>query len=549
MRAEWSAVEAEAVDMEGMVAAPQVAAVEAGVHALRDGGNAVDAAVVAAFVQIVVDPQMCGLGGFGMATVRTADGGEAAVDFNASAGARVTPDMWAEHVLSEDWTGYGYHLDGAVNDIGYQSIMTPGTVAGLAELLRRFGSGALTWADALAPAIAIAEQGAVVTPELWRLWNGPASGLFISMGQRMYGNAANAALYLDTTGQTPLPGARFHNPDQLQTLRRLAESGPEDFYTGALARELAADLAANDAFVTADDLAEYRVRVTEPLRLRYRDSELATSPPAGGGVCLAQILKIIEGDDLADLGHNSSAYIALLAHAMQAGFYDWNSVCGDPAFVDVPLDELLSDAHAGQWRERIRRGERIHVPRYPETHTTTNVSVMDDVGNAIALTHSLGASSGVVTPGTGVHWNNCMNTANPIPGHANSIAPGKRRLTGMAPTIATRDGQPFLALGAPGGTRIITSVLQTLLNSLDHGMSPLEAVSAPRFDCQGDMLDCEARIPSWTRAELAARGFTLYANPAGWDPYSVTQLVTRDAGSGAFAGAADPRGGGMALST
>jgi gamma-glutamyltranspeptidase/glutathione hydrolase len=217
--------------------------------------------------------------------------------------------------------------------------------------------------------------------------------------------------------------------------------------------------------------------------------------------------------------------------------------------VDVPLDELLSEAHASQWRERIRRGERIHVPRYPETRTTTNVSVMDAAGNAIALTHSLGASSGVVTPGTGVHWNNCMNCADPIPGHANSIAPGKRRLTGMSPTIASRAGQAQLALGAPGGTRIITSVLQTLINALDHRLAPLEAVAAPRFDCQGDVLDCEARIPSWTQAELTARGFGHYANPAGWDGYSITQLVTRDPASGVFAGAADPRGGGQALGT
>ena len=197
---------------------------------------------------------------------------------------------------------------------------------------------------------------------------------------------------------------------------------------------------------------------------------------------------------------------------MKAAYHDWYRFVADPAFVDVPVEILLSDERADEWYTKIKAGEQFSVPRYPESPTTTNITVMDEAGNSIALTHSLGASSGVVSTGYGFSWNNIMNSANPQPGLPNSIAPGKSRITGMCPTIVLRDGEVVLALGAPGGTRIITGVLQTLLNVLDHGLSPVEAVSAPRFDCQSDMLDCEARIPSWVKAELAERGFQVVPN-------------------------------------
>jgi gamma-glutamyltranspeptidase/glutathione hydrolase len=174
---------------------------------------------------------------------------------------------------------------------------------------------------------------------------------------------------------------------------------------------------------------------------------------------------------------------------------------------------------------------------------------MDETGNAIALTHSLGASSGVVSAGYGFTWNNIMNTANPQPGLPNSIAPGKARITGMCPTIVLRDGEVVLTLGAPGGTRIITGVLQALLNVLDHGLSPVEAVSAPRFDCQGEILDCEARIPSWTKAALADRGFKIWPNAAPYGNFALVQAITRDPATGVMRGGADPRSGGAAMGT
>ncbi|HYI14671.1 MAG TPA: gamma-glutamyltransferase [Thermomicrobiales bacterium] len=533
--------------MGGMVVAPQVPAVETGVDVLRNGGNAIDAAVTAAFVQMVVDPQMCGIGGFGAATVRTASGEEVTVDFNGTAGSKATPEMWQDIVIEQDWTGYGYHLEGKVNDVGYGSIMTPGTVAGMAELLDRFGT--ISWKDALQAAIRISDAGYVVSPELWRIWNMPGFGLHSSFGERLKATEPCRAIYFKEDGSGYLPGERFMNPDHTRTLQRLADGGPREFYEGGLAQELAADLAANGSFITAEDMAGYQVRVSEPIRMTYRGQTVLTNPPAGGGICMAQTLKIIEHEDIAALGLNSVEYIDLVGHAMKAAYHDWYAFVADPAFVDVPVEMLLSDERADEWYAKIKAGETFTVPRYPESPTTTNISVMDEAGNAIALTHSLGASSGVVSAGHGFTWNNIMNTANPQPGLPNSIAPGKARITGMCPTIVLRDGEVVLTLGAPGGTRIITGVLQALLNVLDHGLSPVEAVSAPRFDCQGETLDCEARIPSWTKAELADRGFKIWPNPAPYGNFALVQAITRDPATGKLRGGADPRGGGAAMGT
>lgn len=531
---------------QGTVVAPQVPAVEAGVMVLRNGGNAVDAAVTAAFVQMVVDPQMCGIGGFGVGTVRTASGEEAVVDFNGTTGSRATPGMWEDMVLEQDWTGYGYHLQGRVNDVGYGAIMTPGTVAGMAELLRRWGT--ISWADALAPAIRISEEGFAISPELWRIWNTPGAGNFIPFKERLAATEPSRRLFIKDDGSLPLPGSRFSNPDHTRTLQRLAAGGPQEFYTGDLSKEIAADLAANGSFITAEDLAAYQVRVSDPLEIMYRGQRVLTNPPAGGGICMAQTLKIIEHEDIAALGLNSTAYIDLVAHAMKAAYHDWYKYVGDPGHVDVPVEWLLSDERADEWYARIKANEHFSVPRYPEAPDTTNITVVDAAGNTIALTHSLGASGGVVSAGLGFTWNNIMNTANPVPGLPNSIAARKARITGMCPTIVLRDDEVVLALGAPGGTRIITGVLQALLNVLDHGLSPVEAVSAPRFDCQSDMLDCEARIPSWTKAELAERGFQIFPNPAPYGNFALVQAVVRDPATGALRGGSDPRGGGAVLS-
>lgn len=531
--------------MHGMVAAPQINAVDAAASVLRRGGNAIDAAVTGAFVQMVVDPQMCGVAGFGVANVRAAGGAQRILDFNSPAGSRAGERMWEDIVEEQDWTGYGYHLKGQVNDVGYGSIMTPTTVAGMAELLRRFGT--IEWKDALQPAIDYAENGFVVTPSLWLTWNMPSPEGRIGMFRRIQTTAASSAIYLKPNGQTPRPGERLKNPDYAAVLRRLADAGPEDFYHGELAQRMAEDLGKNGSYITAEDLANYQVRDLDPLEISYRGYRVTSNPPAGGGICMEEILQIVENEDIGKLGLNSLPYIDLVAHAMRAAYADWYGRVGDPYFVDVPVGELISDERAAEWYGKIKRGEHFEVPRYPEETGTTHITVIDEAGNCVAVTHSLGASSGVVTPGLGFTYNNNMNAANPQPGRPNSIAPGKTRITGMCPTIVFQGDEPVLALGAPGGTRIITGVTQVTLNVLDHRLSAVEAVSAPRFDCQGPILDCEGRIPSWVKDALAERDFQLFPNSASYGNFSRVQAIRRDPITQALDGGSDPRGSGGAV--
>jgi len=532
----------------GMVVAPQPPAVEAGARVLQAGGNAFDAVIATAFAQMVVDPQMCGIGGFGCVTIYDAVRDAATViDFNATAGNAATADQWANRIVDEHWNGYGWVLDGDVNDVGYGSIATPGTVAGLAELHQRFAT--CSWAELLQPAIRLATEGFLVSPELARRWAAPpADGMPGSMA-RLGFNEESRRLYLHAGDQTYGVGERFRNPDYAATLMRLAERGPDEFYSGELSRRIAADLDANGSTVTLADLQSYRPRIHEPLMGSYLGHAIATNHPAGGGVTVLEMLNILEQYDLVTMGHSTEDYVFTMARAQLAAMLDRAEHVGDPAFVDVPVTTLASKERAAAWAARIDSSERLVVPRYhPDAATTTHVTVVDRAGNCVALTHTLGASSGVITPGLGFMYNNAMNCFDPHPGTVNSIAPGKGRITGIAPTIAFTDGRPCLALGAPGGTRIMTGIVQVIVNALAFGMSAVEAVSAPRLDCQSDTLDAEARIPSWVIQGAADRAeLKVWPNPAPYGNFSLVQAVIIDPASGVVAGGADPRSGGAVM--
>ena len=532
----------------GMVVAPQPPAVEEGARVLQAGGNAFDAAIATAFAQMVVDPQMCGVGGFGCLTLYDARHDDVVViDFNAAAGQAATPDQWEHGIVDEHWDGYGWRLEHHINDVGYGAIATPGTIAGLAELYRRFAS--LPWAQLLQPAIRLARDGFLVPPELARRWAAPARATMLPAIARLGFNEESRRIYLKGENKTYTLGERFRNPDYAATLDTLAALGPEEFYVGDMAKRMAGDLAQNGSTVTLDDLRAYRPRVQSPITGAYLGNDIATNNAPGGGVSILEILNILEGYDLPALGHNSEDYLYTVARAQIASLIDRADYVGDPAFVDVPIDMLVSKQRADLWRERLATGERVVAPRYqPDSPTTTNVTVVDRAGNCIALTHSLGASSGVITPGLGFMYNNVMNCFDPRPGLVNSIAPGKQRITGIAPTIAFTNGRPSVVLGAPGGTRIMTGIFHVLVNVLAFDMSAVEAVSAPRFDCQSDILDAEARIPSWVRQASADRaGLTLWPNPAPYGNFSLVQAIVLDTATCAVTGGADPRSGGAMM--
>ena len=532
----------------GMVVAPQPYAVEEGVKVLQAGGNAFDAAIATAFAQMVVDPQMCGVAGFGCMTLYNA-GRDAAqvIDFNATAGAKATPAMWADRIVDEAWSGYGWILKGAVNDVGYGAIAVPGTVAGLAELHRNHAT--LPWADLLQPAIRLAHEGYLLGPELMRLWLQQTQRAIPGQHDRIGYSAEGRRIYLNADGSVPQLGSRIRNPEYAAVLERIAAGGPAAFYTGEIAERMVADIAAHGGTVTLEDLQNYRPRISEPVRGSYLGYDLATNPAPGGGVTVLGILNILEGYDLSAMGFGSVEHVYTVARAQAAAMADRQALIGDPAFVDVPTARLIAKEHAAEWRQRLDAGERVTVPRYhPDSPTTTNVSVADRYGNCIALTHTLGSSNGTITPGLGLMYNNAMNCFDPRPGRVNSIAPGKGRITGICPTIAFKNGAPALVLGAPGGTRIMTGVQQVIVNVLAYRMSAVEAVSAPRVDCQSDMLDGEARIPSFVRRAAAERaGLTFVPNPAPYGNFALVQAITIDPETGTVAGGADPRSGGAAM--
>lgn len=534
--------------MPAMIVAPQPSAVEEGAKVLKAGGNAYDAALACAFVQFLLDPHSCGVGGYLLLTHHPADAAEPqpVLDAPALAGSRVTPGMWEKKVLGPNPRGWGFFLEDKVNDNGYQSICTPGMVRGLAAIHERWCTW--KWADLIAPAVSLAEEGFQVSSHLAGRWKDkPQYWEDSSLFEKLFVTAEAGKIYLKADGTPYDEGEYLHNRDYGLTLGRLATAGPEDFYTGELAGQMVADLSAHGSWVTPRDFAAYSVQDTEPIVTTYRGYTVVTAPAPHGGPTLAAMLNILEGYDLAEMSHNSPDYIYRVSMAMKGAFADRNRNLGDPNFVKVPLERMLSAERAAHWRKVIETGEPIDTTRIqPGAPDTTQVTVIDKSGNCVSLTHSLGSSSGVITPGMGFMYNNSMVNFHPYPGHPNSIAPHKGRTTGMTPTIVFDGNQPVLVLGAPGATRIITSVLQVILNRLDFGMSMTDAVLAPRFDCQGETIFCQLRIPEYVCSEVREK-HAIERIPAGHGGMALVHAIGIQPETGRLYGAADAGADGMAL--
>lgn len=531
---------------KGMVSAAQPEAVEAGVEVLRAGGNAVDAAVATALVQTAVDPQMCGIAGFGsMHIFSPPHGRHVSLDFYGRAPLAARPDMWEHLLVAEADDGFGFILDGRVNELGYGAISTPMTLRGLDMALQRFGT--LRLADLLEPAIRYAEDGFMVRPHVSAFWNlvptegrAPHSDFLTSL-------PATRRIYVKPDGRLHQVGDTLKNPDMGKTLRRIATAGAGDFYTGQIAGRISADMASHGALMSATDLAACEPDEAEPLWGTYRGWRIATNPPPGGGLMLLQMLSILEHFDLKSMGHNSPGYIATVAEAMKIGAVDRDAHLGDPRFVGVPVAALLSKDHAAAMADRIARGEKTSVPRLKarEAADTTQVCVVDSAGMCVSLTHTLGAPSGVVTDGLGFMYNGAMGAFDPRPGRAGSIAPRKARVSSMAPAILFKDDKPFFVVGAPGGTYITPGILQSILNVVEFDMTALEAISSPRFCATSDTIWLTNRILRATERDLIARGYPVKRSPLNFYFAGVHAIRIVD---GQLDGAADPGRDGMALS-
>ncbi len=315
-----------------------------------------------------------------------------------------------------------------------------------------------------------------------------------------------------------------------------------------MAGQIATDISRWGGFVTLEDLNTYRPKWEAPLIGSYRGYKVVTAPLPACGVTLLEMLQVAERYPLATLEHSSAEHLDLMARIMRWGLRDRALYLGDPAYVPVAVDDILSDGRAARAQEMIDRRQDIVVPRWKPAETgTTQVCAADQHGNLVSLTHSLGAASGVVTTDLGFQYNNAMNCFDPLPGKPNSIAPGKSRVSGITPTILDDGRGSKIVIGAPGGARITNSVFQVIINIVDFGMSATEAVSAPRMDCQGEVIDVEARVPNRVCEDLGRRGNKVARSVASYWDYPLVHVIVLNPSGKGLDGAADPRGEGSAL--
>jgi len=393
-------------------------------------------------------------------------------------------------------------------------------------------------------AIPLARDGFPVTGYMHGYWTTDYGPDVVPNRQRIQATPAARAIYTKD-GELFEIGERFVQSDLARTLEKLANDGPDTLYMGEIADRIVADFEANGGFITRADLADYRVNVTEPLRGTYRGLSVVAAGPPAAGITLLQMLNFLEGYDVGAGGWPSTESARLLVEAMAWAVADRDLHVADPRFVDIPTGALADKKYAAKAREAVAAGANAH-----DRSDTTHVCVVDDAGTAVSLTHTLGSASGVVTPGLGFGYNNYMNCFDPRPGKPNSVLPGKTRVTMMTPTMVFENGRLRVCVGAPGGTKIVTGILQVLVNILDHHMSPVEAVSAPRVDFQGDVVQAEARIPSAVCDGLSGLGYRVNRRTLNYDSYFSRPQVIVAADSGALRGASDPRkDGGTALDT
>jgi gamma-glutamyltranspeptidase/glutathione hydrolase len=474
------------VARNGMVSGPEQLAAEVGAQILRQGGNAVDAAVATGFALAVTYPSAGNLAGGGFMLIHLADGNrQTLIDYRESAPATASRDMFL------DANG---ELDHPREYFSLQSAGVPGTVAGLLYALEKYGT--LSREQVLAPAIALASEGFPVT-----------FALYFELGasaERMRKNAAAARVFFQADGSPYALGDTWRQPDLAWTLGRISAHGADDFYRGEVARRITEEMAAGGGLITAQDLATYKVVEREPLRGTYRGFDIvSTPPPSSGGVHIVQMLNMLEGYDLKAMGHNSAAYLHHLTESMKLAYADRSQYLGDPDFGTVPVAELTDKAYAARQRQRID-GTRATPSKDiapgrligGESEDTTHYSVADRFGNVVSNTYTLNFSFGshIVVPGTGMLLNNEMadfatSPGNPnafglVQGESNKIEPGKRPLSSMSPTIVFQDGKPWLATGSPGGSVIITTVLQMILNAMEFDMNVATAAAEPRIHHQ-----------------------------------------------------------------
>ncbi|EDR67472.1 gamma-glutamyltransferase [Yersinia pestis] len=469
----------------GMVVTSQYLASQVGADILKMGGNAVDAAVAVGYAQAVVNP-CCGNigGGGGFMTIHLADGTDTFINFRETAPSTANADMYLDKDgnVTKDASLYGYLAVGV-----------PGTVLGMDSAQKKYGK--LTRQQVMAPAIRLARDGFILTCA--------DTDILDTTVKRFRQDPESARIFLRKDGEALQPGDRLVQADLADTLSAISEKGPDAFYQGKIPQAVEAAAKKGGGILTAADFADYKITETAPITCSYRGYKFVSAPPpSSGGVTLCETLNVLEGYNLKSMGFNSADYIHTLTEAMRHAYMDRNTFLGDPEFVKNPLDRLLSKSYAADIRKQIvanKATPSVEVQPGMQPHEkpeTTHYSIVDHEGNAVSTTYTVNGRFGavVIAPCTGFFLNNEMddftvkvgeqNLYGLVQGATNAIAPGKRPLSSMSPTLVTKDGKTFMVLGSPGGSRIISITLQTALNVIDHGMAPQEAVDAPRIHHQ-----------------------------------------------------------------
>jgi len=494
-----------ATGSRGMVVSNHPLASAAGAEMLAAGGNAIDAAIATLFTLTVVEPMMVGIIGGGMAHIRLANGSHRFIDGQSTVPLGVRPDTYRSR------PGAAHDVFDTVGDEnlnGPKAVAVPGSLKAWCETLRRFGT--MNLADVMQPAIKHASRGFAATPYLHECITDGA--------QAMLKDKAISAIYLPD-GKPLNAGDRVVQAEYAETLTNISRHGEAALYTGPLGDILVDYMQAHGGFITREDLASYKTVERAPVRADYRGWQiLGPPPPAASGVHIAQMLNILEGYDIAAMGFGTSETIHLLAEVLKIAFADRAAASGDPDFVGVPVERLTSKDYASERRRAIdsKRAQKwgAGVQQLESAHTT-HMTAADAMGNVVATTQTINNLFGakILIPGLGTVPNNYMNLYDPRPGHALSLAPGKRVTTSMSPMMALRNGKLVYALGLPGGKKIFPSALQALLNLIDHGMSLQEAVEAPRVWTEGNALEVELAVPDAVRAALASLGHKVLAVP------------------------------------
>ena len=493
-----------ATGKSGMVVTNHPLASTAGAEMLAAGGNAIDAAIAAFFTLTVVEPMMVGVLGGGMAHLRLATGEHTVLD-----GMSRVPSAGHDRMFRPAGrTPEDFSTIGRENMVGPKSVATPGNLRGWCDALERFGTMSLD--EVMQPAIRHASRGFVVTPYLSECINDASADL-------MMDKAISATLM--PGGTRLMAGDRLANGAYAETLRTIAAEGPAALYGGRLGEVVGSYIQQQGGLLSADDIAATTTIARAPVHGHYRDHEvISLPPPAASGVHMLQMLNILEGYDISKIGFGSADGVHLLAEVLKIAFADRAASSGDPEFVDVPVELLISKAYAASRRAEIDMNatktwhSRLSAP---QSSHTTHVTTADRFGNVVASTQTINSTFGArfMVPGTGLIPNNYMSNFDPRPGSALSIAPGKRVTTSMAPTMVLKNGHMRFALGLPGGLRIFPSVMQAIVNLVDHKMTVQEAVEAPRIWTEGPILEVEDAFPERVLRALRQRGHNVQLKP------------------------------------